>query len=296
MSERKLSKRSQRRLRRQVARRLAVEQSHSETKKRHVEERSGHTSEEDSSRCEPSGELLITTESSGLREERIQEELIDSDRTDSGDRVGSDNSSELEGVGSDDSDDRARSGYSDDGGMSDDGGNGIVSELSMEAVSSSDGGDGSESVLSDELDGSGDRSDEELSGEELDGGSDCDSVENEPRCSEGESNTSVMTSISLFPQSRVTTGDFNLALMSLIQRHNLTYASQTDILRLLSIVLPSPSNIPSSARMLINKFASYKSDTVVRHFCGCCTCPLDSGSSCAKQRCNLLPHRHRAHG
>lgn len=156
-------------------------------------------------------------------------------------------------------------------------------------MSSSDGGDGSESVLSDELDGSGDDLERELSREELDGGSDCDS---EPRCSEGESNASVMTSIPLFPQSRVTTGDFNLAFMSLIQRHNLTYASQTDILRLLSIVLPSPSNIPSSARMLTNKFVGYKSDTVIRHFCGCCTCPLDSGSSCTKQRCIQAQQQH----
>lgn len=130
MSERKLSKRSQRRLRRQIARRLAVELNQFETKKRHVEERSGHTSEEDSS-CEPSGELLITIESSGLREEGIREEF---DHTDSSDHVGSHNSSE--GVGSDDSDDRARSGYSDDGGMIDDIGNGARSNDSGDSIGS----------------------------------------------------------------------------------------------------------------------------------------------------------------
>ena len=75
----------------------------------------------------------------------------------------------------------------------------------------------------------------------------------------------------LFQESSVKSEDFNTAFLSLVQRHNLTYSSQGDILKLLSIVLPSPSNIPSSAHVLYKKFTNYKDDTVVQHFCDNCT-------------------------
>ena len=71
----------------------------------------------------------------------------------------------------------------------------------------------------------------------------------------------------LFPESVIRSEDFNTAFLSLVQRHNLTYSSQSDILKLLSIVLPSsPSNIPSSAHVLYKKFTNYKDDTILQHF------------------------------
>ena len=89
----------------------------------------------------------------------------------------------------------------------------------------------------------------------------------------------------LFQESAVGSDDFNTAFLSLAQRHNLTYSSQGDILKLLSIVLPSPSNIPSSAHVLYKKYSNYKEDTILQHFCDGCMCPLEPGSSCKQQKC-----------
>lgn len=91
--------------------------------------------------------------------------------------------------------------------------------------------------------------------------------------------------IPLFHEPGIKNNDFNTAFMSLVQRHNLTYSSQSDILKLLSIVLPSPNNVLSSAHVLTNKFVSYKEDTVIHHFCGNCTSPLQPGTSCERQQC-----------
>ena len=53
----------------------------------------------------------------------------------------------------------------------------------------------------------------------------------------GQDKESVLVQrVPLYPEAHVTTNEFNLALTSFIQRHNLTYTSQTDILKLLSIV------------------------------------------------------------
>ena len=46
-------------------------------------------------------------------------------------------------------------------------------------------------------------------------------------CDVGEELPSIQSGAPLFPAARVTTTEFNLAFMSLTQRHNLTYASQT---------------------------------------------------------------------
>ena len=75
----------------------------------------------------------------------------------------------------------------------------------------------------------------------------------------------------LYPSSCITEGDFNTIFLSLVQRHNLTYASQSDILKLFSMLLPSPGRIPSSSHVLIGKFVNFAEDTIVQHFCGACT-------------------------
>ena len=64
------------------------------------------------------------------------------------------------------------------------------------------------------------------------------------------------------PAARVTTTEFNVAFMLVVQR--VTYASQIDILKLLSIVLPAPNNIPSSGRVLTGKYLSYESSTITQ--------------------------------
>ena len=96
----------------------------------------------------------------------------------------------------------------------------------------------------------------------------------------------------LFPDSQVSSDEFSAAFMSLAQRHNLTYSSLTDILKLLLIVLPAPSNVPSSATTLMNKFANFKKETMIQHFCSCCTEPLMPGSMCTKSGCTGELEQH----
>ena len=111
-------------------------------------------------------------------------------------------------------------------------------------------------------------------------------------CSDDESEVPQSSAVPLFPESRVTTDEFNVAFMSVLQRHNLTYASQTDILKLLSIVLPAPSHVPSSAQTLTSKFVNYKNEVIVQHFCGSCCGPLQSSVPCLKPEC-VEAHQQR---
>ncbi len=119
-------------------------------------------------------------------------------------------------------------------------------------------------------------------------------------CSEGEySDSSVCepteptslqpSSPALFPEARVSSHQLDVAFMALSQRHNLTYASQTDLLKLLSILLPTLSNV-SSAQTLIRKFVNFRKETVVQHFCGGCNEKLLPGSNCSKATCMRAMH------
>lgn len=87
------------------------------------------------------------------------------------------------------------------------------------------------------------------------------------------------------PKSSITDHSFNAVFLSLVQRHNLTYACQSDLLKLFTILLPSPSRIPSSSHTLISKYIDFKNDVIVQHLCGSCTCPIESGSSRDQQQC-----------
>ena len=97
----------------------------------------------------------------------------------------------------------------------------------------------------------------------------------------------------LFPQSHISSSDFNIAFLSLVKRHNLTYSCQTDMLRCLSIILPTPNFVPSSSNCLITKFVNFKMEAKVQHFCGCCTPPINPGASCANSAC-VGSHEPRA--
>ena len=93
---------------------------------------------------------------------------------------------------------------------------------------------------------------------------------------------------SLFPDSRISASHFNVAFMSIGQRHKLTYSCQTDILQFLTMILPSPSNVPPSSLALTRKFANLKDDVIIQHFCGCCMVLLEPGSSCSRMPCSQM--------
>ena len=50
--------------------------------------------------------------------------------------------------------------------------------------------------------------------------------------------------VPLYPESSIRDDSFNAVFLSLVQRHNLTYACQSDLLKLFTILLPLPSRIP----------------------------------------------------
>lgn len=87
--------------------------------------------------------------------------------------------------------------------------------------------------------------DDDITGVSTESGDDRSGIS---ECSDDESEVPQSSAVPLFPESRDTTDEFNVAFMSVLRWHNLTYASQTDILKLLLIVLPAPSHVPSSAQ------------------------------------------------
>ena len=236
MSERQLSKRSQRQLRLRVAQRLAG--SAVPTKKPRIEPATSTNHREDGDDAESSDqeayrEVEVTADSSGEGE-------------------GGESCGNVEDVEGSDDDNPSES---------------YIAGEDREGVSD---GELSALVTASEDDFSEGSSDEDMT-----------SVSERGSIATGTQSEGTP----LFQESAVKSEDFNTAFLSLVQRHNLTYSSQGDILKLLSIVLPSPSNIPSSAHVLYKKFTNYKDDTVVQHFCDNCTCLLEPGSSCKQQKC-----------
>ena len=75
---------------------------------------------------------------------------------------------------------------------------------------------------------------------------------------------------SLYPEAQLSTKEFDVAFMSLVQRHNLTYSSQTDVLKLFSIVLPSPSIIPTSSVNFLTMEMMLLLNITVVLVCLCC--------------------------
>lgn len=90
----------------------------------------------------------------------------------------------------------------------------------------------------------------------------------------------------LFPQAHVLTEGFEVAFMSLVQRHNLTYVSQSDLLRLFSIVLPPPNMVPPSSHVLIGKFINYKKDAITSYCCGSCLSVIQKDTPCVNSQCS----------
>lgn len=227
MSEKKLSARSQRRLRLEIAQRSVTEQALNVATKQ-----------------------VCTSES---------ESCI------SGDSPASGSGSAAEG------------GEFGSGSLSDD----SLSEHS-ETESERGGNDGLDSDLdmpsNDELDSSASIDSLSLSGESLSVGSTTSSdTDEEP--------PNVSASSPLFTGSEICSNEFITTFMSFVQRHNLTYACQTDLLKLLSIVLPTPSTVPTSSYTLTSYFVNYRKETIFQQFCGCCSDVIPPSSSCQSRIC-----------
>ena len=87
----------------------------------------------------------------------------------------------------------------------------------------------------------------------------------------------------LYQGSPVAADEFIVGLMLLCQRHNLTYSCQNDILRLMSMMHPSPNRVPRSSHLLLKHFVNLKEECSIQHFCGTCLSP----TPCANSSCSL---------
>ncbi len=93
------------------------------------------------------------------------------------------------------------------------------------------------------------------------------------------------SSTPLYVGSAITAHQFDVAVASIAQRHNLTYACQTDILRFMSAVLPAPNSGSTSARSLTRKFVRYGEQARLHRCCGVCMRRLPEGEKCAQADC-----------
>lgn len=84
----------------------------------------------------------------------------------------------------------------------------------------------------------------------------------------------------LFPSSPVDV--FATGVMLLCQRHNLTYACQNDILKLMSMTHPTPNTVPHSSHLLLKQFVNLKDECSIQHFCGTCL----SHTPCTNASCS----------
>lgn len=109
--------------------------------------------------------------------------------------------------------------------------------------------------------------------------------------SESEDNTAlnetmpVHLSSPLYEGSAITIHQFDVSLSLIAQRHNLTYACQTDILRFISVLLPPPNSVRSTARSLNKKFVHYNEQTRIHRCCGVCMHHLAVGERCSQSEC-----------
>ena len=91
---------------------------------------------------------------------------------------------------------------------------------------------------------------------------------------------------SLFSGANISCKEFSTMLLSISQKHGMSYSSITDILKLLSHSLPSPNMLPQTNFLLLNGAVDYKSSTTVHRCCGYCTKILVD-STCSRNECKL---------
>ena len=88
----------------------------------------------------------------------------------------------------------------------------------------------------------------------------------------------------LFPAVQFSNHEFSVALLSIFQKHSLTYSAVEDLLKLFHCVLPTPSTLPTSQHMLFKEFISYDTNTILHRCCGSC-CQLLSSGKCSRREC-----------
>ena len=101
---------------------------------------------------------------------------------------------------------------------------------------------------------------------------------------DGELEGSQSTRKMLFPGAQFSNHEFSVALLSIFQKHSLTYSAVEDLLKLFQCVLPTPSALPTSQHMLLKEFISYDTDTILYRCCGSC-CQLLSSGKCSHREC-----------
>ena len=89
----------------------------------------------------------------------------------------------------------------------------------------------------------------------------------------------------IFAGSPVSEEEFSVTLMSVFQRHRLTYACQSDLLQLLSMFLPSPNGVPPSVHVLNKQYLDLNKDTITHRCCGKCMELLPITTKCTKPEC-----------
>ena len=76
---------------------------------------------------------------------------------------------------------------------------------------------------------------------------------------------------------------FSVALLSIMDKHSLSYSCVADLLKLFTVTVPNFS--PCSVHTLLNKFTNFKESTKIHRCCGFCTKLLTSDVSCMRSDC-----------
>ena len=90
----------------------------------------------------------------------------------------------------------------------------------------------------------------------------------------------------LFSGASISKQEFSTALLSIAQKHSVTYSCIADVLKLFSQTLPSPNLLPQSNFVLLNGYVNYHSSTIIYRCCGFCAATL-LDLSCLKAECKL---------
>ena len=124
---------------------------------------------------------------------------------------------------------------------------------------------------------------------ESDSVSDVDSLTSDAECdsvSDIEPESYEANRTPIYNGSTVSRQEFSVALLSLFQKHNLTYDALSDTLKLFKHILPAPTTLPSTYHTLMKEFVCYDDHTVLHRCCACCTQLLSADDDgCSKEEC-----------
>jgi len=107
-------------------------------------------------------------------------------------------------------------------------------------------------------------------------------AESLPDCDEDEQ--SYQSNVNVDPSTSSSFDhQFSVALLSVVDKHSLSYSCVTDLLKLFTATVPNFSLC--SAHMLLNKFTNFKESTRVHCCCGCCGKLLKADTKCTRSEC-----------